>query len=158
MYKWLSVPYAEPPVGERRFKDPEPKKPLSSTLQASKVANSCMQLVNQKLSEKLEFSHPYELAKDSISQTSEDCLFLNIYAPEKDFATKKKPILIVIHGGDGTTGTGSLDIQEPSVFAAMTNTIVVTFNYRLGIFGFARIEGDKGIFLNPNFNLRLYKH
>ena len=146
LYKWLAVPYAEPPVGDKRFKAPESKKTLKKPLEASEIPNSCMQLINKKLSDKLKFSHPYELADDSISKPSEDCLYLNIYVPKKDFKIKKKPILIVIHGGDGTTGTGSLDIQEPSVFAAMTNTIVVTVNYRLGIFGFLQIEGNNGNF------------
>lgn len=64
-----------------------------------------MQLINLNLSPNLEFSYPFELAKDSTSQISEDCLYLNIYAPvSDDFMVKKKPIMVVIHGGDGTTG------------------------------------------------------
>ncbi len=104
-----------------------------------------MQLINKNVTSQLEFTKLFELAVDSSIKTSEDCLFLNIHAPiDEDYMIKKKPVLFVIHGGDGTTGTGSLDIQEPSVFASMTNTIVVTFNYRLGIFGFLNINGEEG--------------
>lgn len=60
------------------------------------------------LTENLEFSRPYDLAKNSTSRMSEDCLYLNIYAPvDSNFMTKKKPIMVVIHGGDGTTGKNS---------------------------------------------------
>ena len=64
-----------------------------------------MQLINMTLSEDLRFSRPYDLAKNSTSKISEDCLYLNIYAPaDSNFMVKKKPILVIIHGGDGTTG------------------------------------------------------
>jgi para-nitrobenzyl esterase len=105
-----------------------------------------MQLINKNISAKLEFTKPFELSEDSISNISEDCLYLNIYAPVDDnFMIKKKPILFVIHGGDGNTGTGALDITEPSIFVTFTDTIVVTINYRLGIFGFLSLNGNDGI-------------
>lgn len=152
LYIWQSIPYAEAPVGAKRFKSPEPKSKLSDTYEATKVPNSCMQMIRMKISEKIEFSKPYELAKNSTSRTSEDCLFLNIYAPiDDEFMVKKKAIMIVIHGGDGTVGTGSLDIHEPSVFVSVTDTIVVTFNYRLGILGFLRIDDDDEITGNQGF-------
>lgn len=152
LYKWTSIPYAEPPLGDNRFRRADPKNKVSDTLDATKVSNSCMQLINMKLSSNLEFSKPYELAKDSSSRISEDCLYLNIYAPANDdFMIKKKPIMVVIHGGDGPTGSGSLDINEPSVFVTTTDTIVVTFNYRLGIFGFLRLDDDDDIQGNQGF-------
>lgn len=152
LYTWLAIPYAEPPTKDKRFKPPEPKKSMSEIYKANKVPNSCMQLFNKKISQNLEFTLPFELKKDSISKISEDCLYLNIYAPASDdFMVKKKPIMVVIHGGDGTTGSGSLDIHEPSIFATMTNTIVVTFNYRLGAFGFLRIEGSDDAQGNQGF-------
>ena len=49
--------------------------------------------------------------------------------------------MVVFHGGDGT---GSLDIHEPSAFVTLTDTIVITFNYRIGIFGFLNIENEDG--------------
>jgi len=132
-------------LASNRFKPPVPKSQSSDTIEATKVPNSCMQLINEKLNPKLEFSKPFELAKNSTSSINEDCLFLNIYAPVDDnFMVKKKPILFIIHGGDGTTGTGSLDIHEPSVFSSITDTIVITFNYRIGIFGFLKIDNDQG--------------
>ena len=104
-----------------------------------------MQLVNMNLSPNLEFSKPYELKKSSAKKVSEDCLYLSIYAPvDDDYMINKKPIMVVIHGGDGTTGSGNLDIQEPSAFVAMSNTIVITLNYRLGIFGFLRLGDNQG--------------
>ena len=144
IFKWSSIPYAEPPIDANRFKAPIPIKPYTSILDATQAPNSCMQLINKNVTSQLEFTKLFELAVDSSIKTSEDCLFLNIHAPiDEDYMIKKKPILFVIHGGDGTTGTGSLDIQEPSVFASMTNTIVITFNYRLGIFGFLNINGEE---------------
>lgn len=152
---WTGVPYAEPPIGNKRFKEAVPKTPFSEVLETKKVANSCMQLVNMQISSNLEFSKPYELAKNSTSNISEDCLYLNIYVPKSDDDdnddSKKKAIMFIIHGGDGTTGSGSLDIHEPSVFATLTNTIVVTINYRLGIFGFLKINENDGIKGNLGF-------
>ncbi len=111
-----------------------------------------MQLINRNLSSKIEFTKPFELSSDSISRINEDCLYLNIYAPIDEFnLVRKKPILIIIHGGD-MTGASSLDIQDPSIFSSITDTIVVTFNYRLGIFGFIHINGNEG---NYKLNINL---
>lgn len=157
VYSWLSIPYAEPPVNENRFKEPIPVKPWSDELDTNKLPNSCMQLVDE--THHFEGHKTFELNKSL--NMSEDCLYLNVWTPAKAFLkmdlnnpNSKVPILVFIHGGGSVKGSSALDIYDPSVFVALTEIIVVTINYRLGIFGFLHlydsnenehIPGNQGI-------------
>src|SRR5262249_6384750 len=71
---------------------------------------------------------------------SEDCLYLNVWVSDNVLSKIKThgsraPVLVYFHGGSGTKGSSTLDIYHPSVFVALTGIVVVTVNYRLGIFG-----------------------
>ena len=69
---------------------------------------------------------------------SEDCLFLNIYVPNKIDLSTRKAVMIWIHGGAYETGTGM--IYDASYLAAKEDVVVVTINYRLGLFGFLTLN------------------
>ena len=112
--------YAEPPTGERRFLAPLASGAWAETLDATRFPNRCMQPDNG-----LPGAPPG-------TSTSEDCLFLNIVTPSVTGA--QRPVLFWIHGGGFTNG--SANEYDGSVLAAQGDVVVVTINYRLGLFGF----------------------
>lgn len=109
--RYLGIPFAQPPIGSLRFRAPQPAKPWSGIRNATQFAGSPIQP-----------SHPNQ---------SEDCLYLNIYAPAK--ADKPLPVFIWIHGG-GFTGGSPVDVDGTPF--ARDGIITVTVPYRLGVFGF----------------------
>lgn len=116
--QFKGIPYAEPPVGEKRWQAPENKSVMEGVYFAGKFGNSCATTVS--------------LAGFSKISQSEDCLYLNVYAP-KDNEGKKRPVLVWIPGGGLRTGSG--DEYNVSNFIKK-DIVVVTINYRLGVFGF----------------------
>ncbi|MEW8563416.1 MAG: carboxylesterase family protein, partial [Candidatus Thiodiazotropha sp.] len=116
--KYHGIPYAEPPVGDLRFKKPVPKESLPSPFQATKHGSICYQI---NLFPGL----------DNLTR-SEDCLFLNIYAPSK----RKEPLAVMvwIHGGGFMCGASDLSISD--TLASYGDVIIVTVNYRLTVWGF----------------------
>lgn len=116
--QFKGIPYAEPPVGEKRWQAPENKSVMEGVYFSGKFGNSCATTVS--------------LAGFSKISQSEDCLYLNVYAP-KDNEGKKRPVLVWIPGGGLRTGSG--DEYDVSNFIKK-DIVVVTINYRLGVFGF----------------------
>ncbi len=121
------IPYAAPPVGELRWKEPQPPAAWKGVRDATQFCASCMQ--NRAFSREPWTSE--FMVQDSIS---EDCLFLNIWTPAKT-ATDKLPVLVYIHGGALTEGSGSVAVYDGEELAKK-GIIVITINYRLGVFGF----------------------
>jgi para-nitrobenzyl esterase len=74
---------------------------------------------------------------------SEDCLYLNVYAPEN---ADKLPVMIFIHGGSFVTGSAAMNLYNGELLSNQTNTVVVTINYRLGVLGFLVQDGIDGQF------------
>jgi para-nitrobenzyl esterase len=116
---FLGIPYAKPPVGELRFRAPEPHGPWSGTLDATRPGNRAMQ-------------PNFSGDGSSAGAYSEDCLVVNIYTPAAD--SRARPVLFWIHGGAYYIGSGN--DHDGSVLAAQGDVVVVTVNYRLGVFGF----------------------
>ena len=116
---FLGIPYAKPPVSERRFRAPELHGPWSGTLDATRLGNRAMQPGNPT-------------APPSPEPFSEDCLTLDIYTPAAD--GRARPVLFWIHGGAYYIGSGN--DHDGSILAAQGDVVVVTVNYRLGVFGF----------------------
>lgn len=155
VYKYLSIPYAEAPIDEKRFKEPIPKKPWSETLDASILPKSCPQMIQTNISSKLEFTNTFGLNKNAV--ISEDCLYLNVYTASNDNKKSKRPVMVVLHGGsDKESGSSVLSIHDPSVFVAMTSIVVVTLNYRLGIFG--NLYYNNGTEFFQGFYLQLFNN
>jgi len=124
------IPYAAPPVGELRWKEPQPPLPWEGIRDASEFCASCMQI--------LRYSHlpngPWTEEFMVQNEVSEDCLFLNIWTPAKE-ATDKLATLVYIHGGGFTEGSGAIDVYDGEELARK-DIIVVTINYRMGALGF----------------------
>jgi para-nitrobenzyl esterase len=122
MHKFLGIPYAAPPVGNLRWQPPQPPASWASPLDATAFANHCPQVVSP-------FGFP---------STTEDCLYLNVYTPnKKGFAVdrrRRRPVIVWIHGG--AFSVGESDDYDPIKLIAGGDVIVVTINYRIGALGF----------------------
>lgn len=121
--EYLGIPYAKPPVGDLRWRAPEPLPASDDVLEAVNFGASAIQV-----------EHEGSIKK--YHRQSEDCLTLNIWVSEKS-AESKRPVLVLFHHGDFTEG-GSVDplLYADEYVAAHPDVVVVSFNYRLGIFGF----------------------
>ena len=148
VYMWLGIPYAEAPIGKNRFEAPIPVNPWRYMLDCTKWPQSCIQSENSDQQDKFD---GYKMWKPNrnVSDYSEDCLYLNIWTPVDAFLKKstkvkvyeKASIMVFMNDYGLTSGTSALDIFDPSTFVALTGIIVVTVNYRLGVFGFMHVNG-----------------
>ena len=130
------IPYAKAPVGNRRFKRPEPLDKWEGIFDATKWGNKCIQREQEKGSfYQKEFYDNEEFSASS----GDDCLNLNIYLPldidKKIEGGKKLPVGVYVHGG---AFMGGANCHLPFVPTKLVeeNVIIVTINYRLGVFGF----------------------
>jgi len=121
------VPFAAPPVGDLRWREPQPVKPWTGVRDAREFSPSCMQHVHGDF---LPWTREY-LVQNGVS---EDCLYLNIWTPQTN-AKAKLPVIVYIPGGAFTEGSGEVPIYDGTNLAAK-GLVVVTINYRLGVFGF----------------------
>uniref|UniRef100_A0A4Q8K283 Carboxylic ester hydrolase n=1 Tax=Liphistius sp. SGP-2016 TaxID=1905180 RepID=A0A4Q8K283_9ARAC len=129
--EFLGIPYAKPPVGQLRFQKPQPVECWRGILDATKLPNACIQNSSSLL--------PWI---DHLPGKSEDCLYLNIFAPI-GINDEKKAVLFWIHGGSLQYGSGRLPNYNGTVLAAKKDIIIVTFNYRLSILGYLRTPDSK---------------
>lgn len=119
------IPYAAPPTGERRWKAPQPVRPWSAPLDARSPGSACAQPTDQPVA-----------VQDG---GSEDCLYLNVTAPAAR-PTAGLPVIVWIHGASFTYGDGA-SYRARKLAAARGGAVVVTVNYRLGVFGFLSAPG-----------------
>lgn len=133
------VPFAKPPVGALRFRAPAPAEPWAGERDASRFGDSAPQ-------------PPLMLAAlpgMDVGPQSEDCLYLNVYAPAGARAGDRKPVLVWIHGGGFVIGSGSQPIYDGGPLVRRGDVVVVTINYRLGTLGFLDL-GEQGGEATPN--------
>lgn len=128
IHAYKGIPYAVPPLEDLRFKRTNRLKGRGweGVLKATKTPNQCVQ-VNP-------LGFPYATAGD------EDCLYLNVYVPEVE-SKKKLPVMVWFHGGGFTSGDSSDNMFSPG-YLLDKDVILVTVNYRLGIFGFFTLGND----------------
>ncbi len=126
---FLGLPYAKPPIGERRFKPPESIANWDDVLDATQFPNRAMQSDT--------FTNSSQFKQPIAGELSEDCLFLNVVTPSAP--GKPRPVLFWIHGGAFVTG--SANEYDGSVLADQGDVVVVTINFRLGPFGFLDVSG-----------------
>ncbi|MGW8783015.1 carboxylesterase/lipase family protein [Streptomyces sp. NPDC055796] len=127
------IPYAAPPTGPLRWRAPVPAAAWHGVRDATKPAERCVQM-------------PTPGASAVVG--SEDCLYLNVTVPTPKPAGKKRPVLVWMHGGAFLGGSGADYSAER--LAVRGDTVVVTVNYRLGIFGYF---GHAGLGSAPAFGL-----
>jgi para-nitrobenzyl esterase len=123
---FLGIPFAEPPVGELRWREPRRVKPWTGTRDAGEYGAPCAQIAagwNDK----------------TAAIASEDCLTLNVWTPEWP-SKSPKAVMLWIHGGANMGGSalGAGGIEPPFDGATLSRhgVVVVTINYRLGVLGF----------------------
>ncbi len=130
------VPYARPPVGERRFTPPEPPDAWAGERDARRFSPAAPQLGT-------EAGPVGKLFRVIRGGISEDCLYVNVWTPGLG---GKRPVLVYVHGGAYVLGAGSTFVYSGTRFAA-SGLVVVTFNYRVGALGFldlSRLAKDGG--------------
>jgi len=118
---YKGIPFAAPPVANLRWRAPQPAMPWSGVLKADRFSPTCMQ----------KGTYPPGSAAEPLS---EDCLYLNVWKPVTE-TQAKLPVMVWIHGGGLENGSGSNALYAGDVLARR-GVIVVTFNYRLGVFGY----------------------
>ena len=123
------VPYAAAPVGDLRFKPPQPVPAWQGVRDATKDGPIAPQGRSRLAHVMGDFERPQ----------SEDCLTLNIWTPAAD--TRKRPVMVWIHGGAFSSGAGSVPWYSGERFAANGDIVAVSINYRLGALGFLCLEG-----------------
>lgn len=137
---FLGIPYAEPPVGDLRWRSPQPVTQWNYTRRCFDFGPDFPQASNPL------FRAPRQ---------SEDCLYLNVWAPEFQHA-QKLPVMVWIHGGGFVGGSGS-DLRSDGTLMASKGVVVVSFNYRSGIFGFLahpELSAESELNVSGNYGLQ----
>ena len=130
VHRFAGIPFAAPPVGRRRWRPPEPPEPWAGTRDASDFGPPAVQVPGM-----LE-----RLLGIRETDTSEDCLTLNVWTPS---CSGRRPVMVWLHGGGFTSGAGSLPWYDGEALARRGDVVVVSVNYRLGALGFLHL-GDLG--------------
>jgi para-nitrobenzyl esterase len=140
---WRAVPYAAPPIGERRWAAPGPPLPWDGERDAAEHGPASLQAdpTGSAASRLLTFTYPAQ---------SEDCLTLCVWAPAGSAPGDGRPVLVFFHGGAFVTGSGTQAIYDGGALAARAGIVVVGVNYRLGLLGWLRdaelgSTGNEGI-------------
>jgi para-nitrobenzyl esterase len=136
---WLGIPYAKPPVGQRRWRAPAPPEPWTGVRESLAFGARCPQLANL-------FAGVADAEPGTLTG-QEDCLYLNVYAPrvEADRVPRggaRLPVMVWIHGGGNVIGLS--DFYDGGRLAASQDVVVVTLNYRLGPLGWFRHASLRG--------------
>ena len=127
---WLGIPYAKPPVGERRFKAPEYVDANDGIFEARYYGKGAYGSLG----------YPDSVQK----RESEDCLYLNIWLNADD-KTEKKPVMVWIHGGAYVVGSGSqASYSGANLVQKQSDIIMLTINYRLNMYGFMDFSSVPG--------------
>ncbi|MDE0367030.1 MAG: carboxylesterase/lipase family protein [Gammaproteobacteria bacterium] len=137
VHAFLGIPFAAPPVGERRWQPPLDAQPWSGVRRSSDYAPQAWQPV-------MEAMGPLAFAFNarSAANRDEDCLYLNVWTPGLD--DRKRPVLVWIHGGGFSSGTGGTPMYAGTSLAQRGDAVVVTVNYRLGALGFVNLNEVTG--------------
>ncbi|XP_016099033.1 cAMP-regulated D2 protein [Sinocyclocheilus grahami] len=125
---FYGIPYADPPVGDKRWAPPSSVSPWTYTYDATFPRPACMQVCAGEFSR---MCHP---------KVSEDCLYLNVFVPVSVNLSlpivTALPVMVWIHGGDFIAGSASKPLYDGRFISNYSNTVVVNMEYRLGAFGF----------------------
>lgn len=126
---WRGIPFAAPPVAGRRFQNPQPVTPWPGVRDCTRIGKAAIQDPRMAA-----------IAPGKRAPISEDCLTLNVFAPEQESATPR-PVMVFIHGGAYILGTAATPLYNGSALARAEDVIVVTIQYRFGPFGYLDFSG-----------------
>lgn len=129
VYVYKGIPYAAAPVGELRWKAPQPVTPWKGVKLADTFGAPSLQEKHQP------GGYTSEFFFEGDPEFSEDCLYLNVWTKAPGEKDRKLPVALWIHGGAYTAGWGWEPEMDGKVWASK-DVVLVTFNYRLGVFGF----------------------
>lgn len=134
---FMGIPFAEPPVGDLRFRAPVKPAIWTGIRLALQPPPVCL--------------HKDPFRRATVTAGQEDCLYLNVYAPKIDLEKNKKlAVMVYIHGGGWEAGYGGYANAAPEYFLEH-DIILVTGNYRLGVLGFLSLENEE---IPGNFGLK----
>lgn len=133
---FLGIPYAEPPLGKRRFRPAEPKKPWNGVFEARDYPNACYQSVDTSYP-----GFPGTEMWNPNRMMSEDCLSLNVWVPPSP-RPQNLTVMVWIYGGGFYSGSSSLDVYDGRYLAYSEKVVVVSMNYRVAAFGFLTLNGS----------------
>ena len=144
---YAGIPYAAPPLGELRWKSPQPAKKWEGVRKADHFSAIAMQTRTPLPLARGVAKALGTVAPEYYEPMDEDCLYLNVWAPARK-SVEPYPVLVFIHGGALRSGSGSEDMYNGEE-AARNGVIMVTINYRLGVFGYLSLpelseESGKG--------------
>ncbi|WP_431274951.1 carboxylesterase/lipase family protein [Variovorax ureilyticus] len=169
---WKGVPFAKPPIGELRWKAPADPEPWHRPRATQQFANACAQygrIYGPGANNRYDATIGTTLNQ---AVGSEDCLYLNIWRPAKNERKGGNgddnpgqgndkgddlPVIVFVHGGSDVSGYTADPVYDGAALAKAANAVVVTVNYRLGIFGFLDLpqlkSGTSGVGDSGNFAL-----
>lgn len=124
---WLyrGIPYAAPPLGDLRWRPPQPVVPWTVVKAADHFGAACMQAPTDTEG---------NAWREGSTPVSEDCLFVNVWTPAQS-ADARLPVMVFIHGGGNSRGASS-ENQYDGAYLAKKGVVFVSFNYRMNVFGF----------------------
>ncbi|MGH6683121.1 MAG: carboxylesterase family protein, partial [Pseudolabrys sp.] len=126
--KFNGIPFAKPPVGELRWRMPQPPEPWAGVRDATRFGNIAPQVA----------SASGAVLGGTPGTRSEDCLYLNVQTPACDGG--KRPVMVWIHGGAFNTGAGSVGTYNGKFLVPRGDVVLVTINYRLSALGFLNLR------------------
>src|SRR5512145_1722282 len=130
LHAFKGVRYGAPPVGELRFRPPQRPKPWTEVAIATQYGARAIQAGGAP-----------STGADAPGM-SEDCLFLNVWTPGLD--GKKRPVMVWLHGGGFSSGSGGDSISEGGNLARKGDVVVVSVNHRLNVFGYFQLGKEWG--------------
>jgi len=133
---WYSIPFAQPPLGDLRFRHPKPIDPWQNIKDTTGLPNTCVQIFD-------DFFGDFEGAQmwNANTPMSEDCLYLSVFVPKP--RPTNTPVLVWIYGGGFFSGTSTLEVYDYRTLAADQNIITVSINYRVANLGFLYMGTEK---------------
>ena len=122
---YLGIPFAAPPLRELRWREPQPVKAWKGVYNADRKMPECIQVLRPH-----NINHYF-----GEEASSEDCLYLNVWAPASAKMGSNLPVIVFIYGGGSTIGSSGMALYSGETVAGR-GTVFVNFNYRLGALGF----------------------
>ena len=144
---YRGLPFAAPPVGERRWRAPQPVVAWEGVRKADTFGSSCVQSIVPE-------RKPWTSEFMTHNEVSEDCLYLNVWTPVRG-QRERRPVYVFVHGGGNVEGSGAVPGYDGEGLAKK-GVVVVTVNYRLGALGFfthPELTKESGVNASGNYAL-----